>query len=73
MQQKIDGLLVPKLRFPEFLDAGEWEEKMLGDCLDYLQPTEYLVTSTNYDDKYKTPVLTAGTGLFHSKEGYEER
>ena len=23
--------LVPKLRFPEFRDAGEWEEKKLGD------------------------------------------
>jgi len=22
---------VPKLRFPEFLDEGEWEEKKLGD------------------------------------------
>jgi type I restriction enzyme S subunit len=24
---------VPKLRFPEFLDAGEWEEKKLGEVL----------------------------------------
>jgi len=31
MQQKIDGLLVPKLRFPEFWDAGEWEEKTIGN------------------------------------------
>jgi len=31
MQQKIDGLLVPKLRFPEFRDAGEWEEEKLED------------------------------------------
>jgi len=38
----------------------EWEEKTLGDCLNYEQPTEYLVTSTDYDDSYKTPVLTAG-------------
>jgi type I restriction enzyme S subunit len=50
--------LVPKLRFKEF--GGEWEEKKLKDCLDYLQPTKYLVSSTTYDDKYKTPVLTAG-------------
>jgi type I restriction enzyme S subunit len=26
---------VPKLRFPEFLDAGEWEEKKLGDICSY--------------------------------------
>ena len=35
MQQKIDGLLVPKLRFPEFWDSGEWEEKSLGELIDY--------------------------------------
>jgi len=29
MQQKIDGLLVPKLRFPEFRDAGGWQMKKL--------------------------------------------
>lgn len=32
----------------------------LGDLLLYEQPTAYIVESTNYDDKYKTPVLTAG-------------
>ena len=26
-----DGVVVPKLRFPEFREAGEWEEKRLGD------------------------------------------
>lgn len=28
--------------------------------MDYIQPTNYIVESTEYDDKYKTPVLTAG-------------
>jgi len=28
--------------------------------LDYEQPTEYIVKTTNYDDSYMTPVLTAG-------------
>lgn len=28
--------------------------------MDYLQPTQYLVNSTAYDDNYKTPVVTAG-------------
>ena len=37
-----------------------WEEKKLGDCLDYIQPTKYLVSSTEYDNSYSTPVLTAG-------------
>lgn len=54
------GETVPKLRFPEFQDAEEWEEKKLGECLDYQQPTPYLVSDTNYSDAFKTPVLTAG-------------
>lgn len=37
-----------------------WEEKKLGDCLNYEQPTNYIVESTEYKDEYKTPVLTAG-------------
>lgn len=41
-------------------DFSEWEEKKLGECLDYEQPTEYIVRNTEYDDLYSTPVLTAG-------------
>lgn len=37
-----------------------WVEYSLGQLLSYEQPTAYIVESTNYDDKYKTPVLTAG-------------
>ncbi|MCE7913994.1 MAG: restriction endonuclease subunit S [Nitrosomonas sp. PRO4] len=32
----------------------------LGDVTQYEQPTQYLVTSTNYSDEFDTPVLTAG-------------
>src|SRR5450830_2058806 len=52
--------LMPTLRFPQFHDAGSWRPKELGQCLDYLQPTKFLVNSTAYDDKYETPVVTAG-------------
>ncbi len=41
-------------------DYPVWEERKLGDVLDYEQPTEYLVENSVYDDRYKTPVLTAG-------------
>ena len=50
--------LVPKLRFPEFTYA--WEQRKLGDLLEYEQPTKYIVKSTDYDDSYSIPVLTAG-------------
>ncbi len=34
-----EGETVPKLRFAEFRDSGEWEEKALGECL--LKHPEY--------------------------------
>jgi len=37
-----------------------WEMVKLGDVLDYEQPTNYIVKSDLYDNKFKTPVLTAG-------------
>lgn len=37
-----------------------WVEYELGELLSYEQPTPYIVESTDYNDKYKTPVLTAG-------------
>jgi type I restriction enzyme S subunit len=36
------------------------EFKELGEVLDYEQPTKYLVESTNYNNDFDTPVLTAG-------------
>ena len=32
----------------------------LGYIINYEQPTKYIVKSTDYDDSYVTPVLTAG-------------
>ena len=37
-----------------------WAITPLETFLDYLQPTKYIVESTNYLESYKTPVLTAG-------------
>ncbi len=47
-----------ELRFPEFTD--DWSRKKLIEILDYLQPTPYLVSNTEYSNEYTTPVLTAG-------------
>lgn len=30
-----EGEKIPRLRFPEFLDSGEWKEKKLGELADY--------------------------------------
>lgn len=51
-------LLTGKKRLKGF--EGEWKTKELGDALSYIQPTKYLVVSENYNNTYKTPVLTAG-------------
>ena len=49
---------IPALRFKGFTDA--WEERKLGEIFNYEQPTKYIVKSTEYDDNFNTPVLTAG-------------
>jgi type I restriction enzyme S subunit len=43
----------------EHLPKG-WAVARFEDLLDYVQPTTYIVKSTEYNDTYKTPVLTAG-------------
>lgn len=37
-----------------------WREIELGEILDYEQPGNYIVESVEYNDEFKTPVLTAG-------------
>ena len=51
-------LLTAKRRLPGF--SGRWEDIELGEVLTYEQPTPYIVRDTNYQNGYKTPVLTAG-------------
>ena len=50
-----------------------WVEYSLGELLSYEQPTAYTVESTDYNDKYETPVLTAGKtfilGYTNEKQG----
>lgn len=53
MQQLLTG----KTRLPGFTQL--WREVKLGDLLSYEQPTQYLVSSTDYVEQ-GTPVLTAG-------------
>ncbi|WP_338475686.1 restriction endonuclease subunit S [Tetragenococcus halophilus] len=48
----------PEVRFEGFYD--DWKQRKLGELLKYEQPTKYMVKSTDYDDKFETPVLTAG-------------
>ena len=48
----------PKIRFKGYND--DWEQRKLGDIFKYEQPQAYIVESTEYDDRFQIPVLTAG-------------
>ena len=39
---------------------NNWKNIQIGKLFDYEQPTNYIVSSTDYGCEYKTPVLTAG-------------
>lgn len=41
-------------------EFGAWEEIEIGEVVAYEQPQKYLVSSTEYNDLFRTPVLTAG-------------
>jgi len=51
----------------------DWVKCEFSDLLNYEQPTKYIVSSTNYNDSYETPVLTAGKsfikGYTNEKDG----
>ena len=51
-------------------NMGKWSKYALEELLTYEQPTPYIVESTDYNDQYKTPVLTAGKSFIigHTNE-----
>ncbi|ATA73599.1 type I restriction endonuclease subunit S [Capnocytophaga sp. H4358] len=55
-KQLIKQGIMQKLLTPK----ENWEVKRLGDCLDYIQPTPFLVKSADYKPSNNIPVLTAG-------------
>lgn len=55
-------LFAQQLRFKD--DNGnnypDWQEKTLGEVLKYTQPNKFIVKSTDYNNNFNIPVLTAG-------------
>ncbi len=47
-------------KVPEGEEMASWTEYSLGQLLSYEQPTAYIVESADYNDSYRTPVVTAG-------------
>ena len=52
------GETLPRVRLEGFTEP--WVQRKLGDIMNYEQPAPYIVESTEYNDSFKTPVLTAG-------------
>ena len=46
--------------FEQLDDTIALHQRKLGEIFNYEQPTKYIVKSTEYDDNFNTPVLTAG-------------
>jgi type I restriction enzyme S subunit len=74
-QGAMQQLLTPPHKGGKRLEGftGDWEEKKMGECLKYEQPTKYIVKNANYEGQSQTPVLTAGKtfllGFTDEKEG----
>jgi len=63
-------LLTWKRRLPWF--DWKWKEKEIWELLDYEQPWNYIVKDTEYNNKYKMPVLTANKAfiLWYTYENF---
>jgi type I restriction enzyme S subunit len=77
MQQlfPLSGETVPRLRSPEFRDAGEWEEKKLGDISEVLMCKRIFASETNPNGGvpfYKIGTLGGVPDAFISKDLFEE-
>ncbi len=57
---------VPKLRFPEFRDAGEWEEKKLGEIAVFHKGKG--ISKADIDSNGKTPCIRYGELYTNYKE-----
>ncbi len=53
----MQNLLTGKVRLAGFNE--KWETHELGELLDYEQPTQYIVKTTDYNNAHEVPVLTA--------------
>src|ERR1035437_3024268 len=53
--------LIPKLRFPEFVNGGEWEEKKLGEIGEPLMCKRILKEQTTTNPKNGIPFYKIGT------------
>lgn len=58
---KNKNILIPKLRFPEFVDCGEWKEKKLGEVGEPLMCKRIFKEQTTYKSENGIPFYKIGT------------
>jgi type I restriction enzyme, S subunit len=61
-----EGETLPKLRFPQFRDAGEWEEKKLGEIAAFHKGKG--ISKADIDSNGKIPCVRYGELYTHYKE-----
>ena len=61
-----EGETTPRLRFPEFRDAGEWEVKRLGEVADVYQPETISQSNLSKNGKYLVYGANGIIGRFDS-------
>ena len=66
MKQDTKRELTPKLRFPEFRDAGEWEKKKMGDEASFYKGKG--ISKADIDLNGKTPCIRYGELYTHYGE-----
>ena len=49
-----------RFKYDKGEEYPEWEKVRLEEKLNYVQPTKYIVSTTEYSDDFEMPVLTAG-------------
>ena len=63
-------------KIDEILKNEKVEWRKLGEVIEYEQPNKYIVKTTEYNEKYTIPVLTAGQtfilGYTDEKKGIYE-
>jgi len=64
-----DGEMQPRIRFPEFLDTGEWEKKSFSELCDIKHG--YAFEGEFYSSKGEYVLLTPGN--FYEQGGYRDR
>lgn len=58
-----EGETTPRLRFPEFRDAGPWEVKKLGEVINTISPPKKLQT-TDYLQRGRFPIIDQSPSNF---------